>query len=295
MKIIKPIAITPAMVTTNAPELYAAWNSATSYSKGNKVVYEYKVYESLVNTNLNKIPSLNPLDWLLVGPSNCCAAFDTSYSTSTTATNNLLFEIESTTLINSLALLNIDAPSKTLEIRMYDSSNTLVYFRAPNLDGTVVLDYYDYFFSAFEPVQDIVLTDLPPYGTYRLEIEIDGTGPISIGAIILGNSEVIGMTQYGVSFGIKDYSVKEENEFGDIVFTERNYAKRSEPLVEVYNQDLRKVARFLTSIRATPTVFIPTDTDKYDALITFGFLADWNIDITYPEHSLLRLEIKGLT
>jgi len=295
MKIIKPITLAPDQVETNAPELYPNWSSTASYSKTNKVVYLHKVYESLTNTNLNKTPSTSPLDWLLIGPSNCCAAFDTSYSTSTTATDNLLFEITGTQICNSLAILNIQAPSKVLTIRMYDADDNLVWSRIPQTDVTEMTDWYDYFFEPFEEVQDVVFTDLPPYDDFKLEIEIDGTGSISVGTIILGNFTSLGLTQYGVSLGIRDYSVKEENEFGDIVFVKRGYAKRQEVSVDIRNTDLRKVTKFLTDIRATPTVFIPTDFDKYDALITFGSLEDWNIDIPYDEHSLLRMEIKGLT
>lgn len=295
MKIIKPIDISPAMVTSDVVETHPTWSAAVTYHKTDRVVYAFKVYESLINTNLNKDPTTNPTEWLVIGPSNTVAMFDTSYSTQTVGQSSILVSIQGSEIVNSIAVLNITAPASVLHIRLYDSNDALVYTRTSNLDDSVVTDWYDYFFNPFEQLESTVHTDLPPYNDYRLELELIGSGEVKIGAVILGNYQIIGLTQYGISFGIKDYSLKEENAYGDVVFTKRNNARRIEPTVEIRNTDIRKVTKFLTSILSTPTVFIPTDIEKYDALITYGFLADWTADIVYEEHSSLRLDIKGLT
>lgn len=293
MKIINPITITPVMVTTNAVEVYPTWSAATTYNLGDRVVYSNFVYESLIASNLNKQPDTNPTNWLFVQPSNKTAAFDTSYSTQTSATDTLDFDIVAGSMYNSLAVLNI-LNANTLTIQVTDAVDGVVYNKTVELDGSIVVGWYDYFFADFDQLSDIVFTDIPPYGTATLSITLSGTGTVSVGNIVLGGVFEMGQTQYGVNFGIRDYSVKEEDEFGNILFVQRNYARRVEPQVLIRNSDLRKIDRLLTQIRAKPTVFIPTE-EGFDTLITYGFLADWNIEIPYPANSLLRMDIKGLT
>src|SRR5579872_3885907 len=41
------------------------WSSSTTYSKNQEVTYLSALYISLVNTNLNNIPSSSPLQWQL--------------------------------------------------------------------------------------------------------------------------------------------------------------------------------------------------------------------------------------
>lgn len=295
MKIIVPLTINPTtQVTSNLTEVNPTWSSGTTYSIGNRVVRNDRVYESLINSNLNFPPETNPTMWLNIGPSNKTAAFDTSNSTQSTGTTSIEITMTPVSIINSIAVINITS-GNTLAVEVRDSSSNVVYTNTITLDGSVVADWYDYFFAEFDKLTDIVLTDLPPYQNSTVKITLTGSGTVGIGSIIIGSAYELGSTQYGISFGIRDYSVKEEDDFGNTIFVVRNYAKRVEPTVFIENGQLRKIDRLLTDIRAKPTVFIPTEIETYQPLITFGYLKDWNIEIPYPNHSLLRLDIQGLT
>lgn len=295
MKIIVPITIDPTtQVTSNLSDLFAAWSSATTYATGNRVTYNARTYESLINSNLNIVPGSDPTKWLDIGPSNKTAAFDVSNSTLSERNSPIEITITPSMLVNSIALINItNGGTATVEVR--DSLSAVVYTKTIVLDGSLVGDWYDYFFAPFDALQDAIFTDLPPYVNCTIKVTIVGSNPVKIGTIIVGNVNEIGSTQYGVSFGIRDYSLKQEDDFGNTIFVVRNFARRVEPTVFIENGQLRKIDKLLTDIRAKPTVFIPTEIDGYEPLITFGYLKDWNIEIPYPNHSLLRLEIQGLT
>lgn len=295
MKIVVPITINPAtQVTSSLTEAHPTWASGTTYSIGNRVVRNDRVYESLINSNTNYPPETNPTRWLNVGPSNKTAAFDTSNSTQSERTTSIEITITPLVTVTSLALINI-TNANTLDVEVKDSSNNVVYTKTINLDGSIIGDWYDYFLGSFDQLTDVTLTDLPPYANSSIKITLTGTGTVKVGSIIIGTAYEIGSTQYGVSFGIRDYSLKQEDDFGNTIFVVRNFARRVEPTVFIENTQLRKIDKLLTDIRAKPTVFIPTDIDTYQPLITFGYLKDWNIEIPYPNHSLLRLEIQGLT
>lgn len=295
MKIVVPITINPAtQVTSNLTEIHPTWVSNTTYVVGNRVVRNNRIYESLINSNLNFPPETNPTRWLNVAPSNATAAFDTSNSTQSTRASSIEFVITPVVTVGSIALINI-SNANTLQIEVKDSSNNIVYTKSVNLDGSVIGDWFDYFFGEFDQLSDVTLTDIPPYANSSIKITLTGVGDVKIGSIIVGTAYEIGGTQYGVSFGIRDYSVKEEDDFGNTIFVIRNFARRVEPTVFIENSQLRKIDKLLTDIRAKPTVFIPTDIETYQPLITFGYLKDWNIEIPYPNNSLLRLDIQGLT
>lgn len=45
------------------------YNSATTYSLGNKVIYHYGIWESLANSNTGNTPDISPAQWLLINDS----------------------------------------------------------------------------------------------------------------------------------------------------------------------------------------------------------------------------------
>lgn len=283
------------MVTTNAVDLYPVWSSVTTYAKDERVTYQYRTYLSLQATNTNQNPVTASTFWQDIGPSNTTAAFDTSYSTQTTRTSPLTFSIVPSSINTSLALMNLDGIT-SIVVEIISTLEGVVYTRTiDTTGGSIITDWFDYFFTPFSLIRDVVLTDLPPYSDVTINLTFNSDTTVKVGTIILGTVYEIGDTQYGLNYGIRDWSIKREDDFGNIVFLERNYSKRLEPNVYVNNIDFRKVTNLLTNIRAEPTVFIPTEDEGYDSLITLGYLSDWNIEITYPTASMLRLDIKGLT
>lgn len=290
MKVIDRLAITPEMVTTTAINAHADWAIGTTYAEGDRRVYQQYVYESLQAANTGKQPDTEPTWWIRVGPSNRWAAFDTALNTITTADSPLSITVTPGRVINSAALLNLNGTQ--VQVEVYDGA-TSVFDRTYSLDGTLIVDWYMYFFEPYDLLTEVVITDLPPYSTGELVVTLSGSATVSIGAVVIGTVYEIGDTQYGVGFGIRDYSVREEDEFGNIALVERDYAKRMEPMVMIENARINFVSKLLARIRAKPTVFIGSEDTRFLPLIVFGTLRDWNIEVTYPNHSLMRVEVNG--
>ena len=290
MKVIDRLTITPAMVTTTATNTQADWAVGTTYAKGDRRIYGQDLYESLQDANTGKQPDTQPTWWVRVGPSNKWAAFDDALNTRTTATAPLELTVTPGTITNAASFLNLDGTE--LRVEVYDGA-TQVYDKTYSLDGTPMFDWYMYFFEPYDFLSEVVVPDLPPYSTGKIVAKLIGSGSVSIGAVIVGSIYDIGTTEQGVNFGIRDYSSKEEDAYGNLTLVERDYAKRMEPTVFVENKRLNFVSRILSRLRAKPTVFIGSTDTKYQSLVVFGTLRDWNIEISYPEHSLLRLQVNG--
>ena len=281
------------LISTTATETYPTYSSATTYTLGSVVVYNTRLYESLVSSNIGNQPDTSPTKWLNISPDNKHAMFDSEVNTQTVATSSLTVVISPGKIIDSLAILNIVGTS--LDVQIKDGpSGPIIYSKTINLDGSLIADWYNYFFSEFDYLDTVVLTDIPPYSTSYITITLTGGSNVKIGSCVYGSIAEIGDTSLGVNFGIVDYSIKETNEFGNTTFVKRPFSKRMEPQVYVENSKLRIVNKILEEIRSTPTVWIGSEIPGYEPLIMFGFFRDYSIDISYPSFSMLSLSIEGL-
>lgn len=296
MKIIKPITYDVSMLlSSNAVESNPAWAIGTIYAKDALVDYGTFIYISLVNSNLGNQPDISPTQWLLVGPDNIHAMFDEQVSTVTTSSSPLEVSVEPGEIFNSIAFINIQNATN-LEVEVTDGvAGPVIYTQDISLDDTIIVDWYGYFFEPYTFKTDVVLTDIPPYSTGVINMTLStGSGDVGLGNFVFGNVYELGLTQLGANVGIRDYSVKQTDEFGNATFVGRAFSKRMEASVYVENTKIRLVSRILTDVRATPCVYIGSDISDYSPLVVYGFYKDYNIDIAYPSHSLMRVEVEGL-
>lgn len=181
-------------------------------------------------------------------------------------------------------------------------SSSIVYNEARSLNNSFVEDWDGYFFNESEPETELAfLLGIPNYSNNQTTITIVSDysenyidRKVSLGTTIIGNEITLGTTQWGASVGIIDYSKKETDEFGTTTFIERAFSKRIDVNLILPSRDLNKLQRILSSIRATPCMWVSTQDSIYNLLIVFGFYRDFNIEIPYPEYSYCSLQIEGL-
>ncbi len=173
---------------------------------------------------------------------------------------------------------------------------SVVYAKSVNLDGTILADWYQYFFEEAVQLGEVVRTDVVPYTNGQLSISLHGPGTVEIGNLLFGTFYDLGDTEFGASAGITDYSVKETDEFGDVTFVPRTFAKRLTARMQLDAAQMNKVQRVLADVRATPCVWIGADDQAlYAPLIVYGWYRDFSIDVAYPTTSFVSLEVEGLT
>jgi hypothetical protein len=302
MTVVKPIQFAPSMmVSTTALEPTPAWVSGTSYAKGATVTHADPVtgnvrrWESLINSNTVEPSSANATSWLDIGPCNKCAMFDSMISTQTVAVSPLVVVIEPGDVISSIAFLNLIGESIRVEMITDDG---VIYDETQNLQGAIIADWWDYYFAKDEQIFQAIFNNLPLY--YQSQIRITLTGPtgsnVAIGHAPFGTSQEIGSLEMGATSGIIDYSRKETDEFGVTDFVRRDFADEFTGQVFVDNTQLNRIKRLLRELRATPCLWIGTEDSKYaETLVVYGWYREHRIAIAYPEHSLIDLEIEGLT
>lgn len=284
------------LIYTDLVDPNPLYSAATTYAIGAVVRYNNRLYESLQATNLNHQPDTSATWWLDIGVDNLHASFDNSVSTSSSALTAMTIVFKPGA-IDSIALINMNAA--TAKITLTNPLVGTVYSRIAGLSGAEVFDWYQYFF--YDPLDrrtQLIFTDVPKVNDGLVTIRLEGSlgELITIGQVLLGVINTIGDTQYGVTSGIIDYSIKDTDEFGNTSFVERAFSKRISANVFVNNPNLNRAQRLLQSVRATPCVWIASDSGVYEeSLIVFGFYRSFSIDISYPSYALCNIEIEGLT
>jgi hypothetical protein len=301
LTIIRPLAVTDTILdSTDVPETdYAAWDIATTYGVGDRVILTstHRIYESLQTSNTGNSPTaLGSAFWIDAGPTNRWAVFDTSVSTQTVQADSITYQLTPGEAVNSIGILNITSGTE-INITMVSpgtGSPGIVYERTVDLSALPLTpDWWAWFYGQKSvPTQSIAL-DLPSYSDCEITIEILGGSDLAVGVVLIGSQQNFGLgIKYGARVGIQDYSRKETNTFGETVLVQRAFAKRANFNLLINKSEVDSFQNTLSTIRAVPVLWIGS-TD-YEATTLFGFYKNFDILISYPEHSDCELEIEGL-
>ena len=106
----------------NVPETdFSGYNSGSTYSLADKVIYNHKVYESLQNANIGHPPDTSPTWWLDSGFDNRWKMFDSVVGSQTAQANSITLSLVPG-MIDSIALLDLDATTVIIEVILPEPS-----------------------------------------------------------------------------------------------------------------------------------------------------------------------------
>ena len=104
----------------------------------------------------------------------------------------------------------------------------------------------------------------------------------------------VGLTVYGTSIGIEDYSIKDRDAFGNAIIVERNFSQTVDFDVKFETQNARKIQKTLAALRATPVVYLGSTDVSYGTLV-YGFYRRFDITLETPSYAFASIEVEGLT
>lgn len=299
MKLIRPVTITDSvLVASNVLENdYAEWLVGTTYSIGNEVIVlsTHRIYESLTDTNVGNDPTTDDgTNWLNTGATNRWKAFDNTISDQTTNTTSITYELDPSSLVNAIAMFNLDATD--VDITVTDPVEGVVYNENVSLlDNSAVENWWGYFFEPIVRKSEFVKFDLPNYASATVDLSINtNTGDTAkVGQIVIGNQKTLGLTTYGTTISIQDYSTKDTDTFGNVIITERRFAQLVDYDVKLATSTVRDVQKTLANFRATPIVYSGTEDGTYGDLV-YGYYRNFGINISTPSFSDATIEVEGL-
>jgi hypothetical protein len=295
--IIKPDTITPAKLTdTNVDEdEYPAWAAGT-YDAGDRVIYDHKIWEAIATTTAQPDEGAlaNPPTWLFVGATNRFSMFDATVGSGTSNADSIDVTITPTAPYNAVVLFGVQASSVQLIIR--DSSDAIVYDETQSLaDYSSIIGYYTYFFAPLpvDAQSEVTFLDIPLYANATYQLIIDaGTGTAVCAEAVFGLQSNLAITNFGTTVGIKDYSIKQTDAFGNVTIVQRPFSKRAEYDLTVETSQVSLFTRFLADIRAVPVVYIG-DPNRSETIV-YGYYRDFSVVLSNPSISSCSLTIEGL-
>lgn len=302
MRIIRPVDVTDATLTSSslAEADYGEWSAGTTYGLAAYCIKAatHRIYKSVQAGNLNHDPESeadpdNPVWWLDYSATNRWKMFDALVGVQSTDADSIAVTITPAALVDSVVLLNVSAAS--VQVTMTDVADGLVYDETVSLvSPSGIQDWHSWFFEPIVRQSDFSVSDLPRYLGAAIAITAtDSGGTVAIGECILGLSREIGSTAAGARIGIRDYSIKTQDAFGNYSILERAFSKRGTFTLLIDAGFTSELQTILAGYRATPAVYVGTDV--HSASLIYGFYRDFEIDIAYPDASLCFIEIEGLT
>ncbi len=231
--------------------------------------------------------------WLDIGPDNKHAMFDARNTSATTAADELVVVLQPGRC-DSVGLQGLVGYS--LQVVMNDGVSDVYDNTILLNEGAGASSWHSWFFGGRSLRDTVLLTDLP-LGPIDPTITVTVSGPgqtVEIATLVVGTKFEIGATQRGMTLGLVDYSTKEADEFGEFSFVERSSANKADAVAFLANGRVDIVHRVLRAYRATPT-FWGLASDHFDASAFLGFYREFNIEIAYPTHSLVSIQLEGMT
>jgi len=291
---------------------YSEWSDVTTYAIDNMVMVTtatpHKIYKSLANSNTNNAPATSPLKWQDQGGTNRWKMFDEFIDTQSSNAELIRVTVEASNC-DRFALFNLDAYEVEIELIDNDvSASTDMLLISPtdelliSTTDTLAINRT----SVMSTLYDLDNGD----GTYRvdlvgpiylynnasLKIEIRKSGGTAkCGIAIVGKSEEIGTSMYGVKPGILDYSIKDTDEFGRTFLSQGAWAKDLDLQIFFPWGSVDYVFDALVAARGKLVVVEcnGTDTD-YEALNIYGFFREWEIDMASKTHEFCSINFQGV-
>ena len=295
MKVIKSIVTTDAILTSSniLENEYSTWVSGTSYAALARVIYQHKIYERVIAGAGTTTPDIDQVNWLYISYTNRWRMFDNVISNTSSRIGGITFTLTPSQSVDSLILLNVNAAS--VRVVMNDSVDGVVYDQTEILSGNEsVTDYYSYFFNTIsEKKTTAVFLDMPSYPTATITVTVSsGSALAEVGEVVYGVKTIVGRTNYNTAIGIKSFSRKEVDEFGNVTVVKRRNSKYCEYDIDIDNYKLSEIQRFFSDIDSIPCVFIGNE--YMDELIVYGFYSEFKATIAYPTVSKCTLRVEGL-
>ena len=226
MRVLTPVAITPALVTaTTAPmDASPAWAAATAYAKDELChrVATGRVYRRITAGTSATPPESDPALWRDLRPVNRYAMFDDLRSTrSEVLAGPLTVSVEPGARFDSLALLGMRGQSVTVTTTTGAASTA----RTFPLFGRQVASWYQFFTRPFVQRESLVLWDLAAWRNTTLTVDVQPlagpSGAAGCGVLALGRGEVLGELMWDFEADALNFSETEREFDGSLVLLRR--------------------------------------------------------------------------
>lgn len=286
MKVIPPIAITPATSTVAEPTTgETAWVSGHPYSVGDVAILTatHRKYECTVAVTGTTSPDADPAHWRDAGPTNKYAMFDLRNSAQTEMSGAaLVVEIAPGRRVNSIGLRNLFGASAQVEVIVGGST---IHDETINLLLRNTTTWMQYYYGAFRVRKALVRFNLPMSTAATIRVTIEPTaGYARCGEIVLGMAEDLGtIVDEPTSDQLSLSKVTRDEIEGTATFVKRRNVPQTGHRVRAPAARLARLRELRDDLDAAPALFSGVDANEeshfFDTLLVLGFARKWSISM----------------
>lgn len=298
MYILKPIDLVPSDISSTnvAVNDFAAWNSATSYTVGTKVIRTTtnRIYRNQIAGINATFPEADSARWADEGYVNAYKMIDSQSSTQTVRALDISFTVNSGDAISSMAFVNI--AGEELTITATNNGAETIYSKTISLELVNITSIFEWFTEPFVQKSEHFEIDFPElYTNPIINISLSSqAGDCKLGRVILSKAYEIGQLQYGAAIGIKDYSVKTTDANNIVSLTKKDNVKILSFKLIIGQNETNRINKLLRDLLSIPCVFIGYGGEGYDYTLAHGFYQNFRVVLQLPEINYCELDIEEL-
>ncbi|UHC81655.1 hypothetical protein LS633_25150 [Pseudomonas sp. NIBR-H-19] len=301
MKVVPPIAITAANMTSNVPLMdFDAYSLTKSYLVGDSVTINNINWEALIaNTGKNpETDKSSPPIWLNKGATNRWKMFNKRVGNTwtlgsfTSNAESIDVSITPAARINSFGLVGVRASSVRVVMTVPGTADP-VYDKTFAMSAKAGGSWYQYYFGEFTTKDNVAQFDLPPFNnaTVRFIVSAPG-GTARVGMLVVGMSRDIGWARFGSGVSIESYSTIKEDDFGGVTITPKGKRRVVDFDIGMYANKVSSALRVLEPLSDTAALYIGAVSADWSITIgRFDRLALINPNVALAEYSL---EVRSL-
>jgi len=282
--------------TDAVDETLTSWDNTTSFVQGEFVSVSSlkRVYRCASATSVNEYPPANPTKWTDYGAINSFKMFDDIINSQTKFTTSCAVSLGFNSS-NNLSLLNMKNVQSIRVVQTDSNSSTVVYDKTFSLIDYGVLSIYDYWYLPIKHKQNLILSDLYFLPNSTVDITFISNSDAFVGAVVSGIFNNLGLTLFGTSVKLNDYSKYLVDDFGNTTFSKRGYARTITGQVTTNTNLVDDTVEKLAELRGSITLFIGDERkDGYASLSTLGYIKDLTIAIDNPVQTSYPITIIGV-
>lgn len=301
MRLLRPIPVADGVLSASSiaePDASVgevAWNAATNYAIGARVVREttHRVYVALSAGVSATAPEDDAVKWLDAGPSNRWAAFDNYKSTASSASSTISMTL-TPGVCTGMAFYGL--VGSTLRVVLKDAVSAEVYSDTVySLDDYLTGDLmWEFYFGTPRQRDTLRIGDLYPRN-YLVELTLSPTGgKAAVGIIAVGDWSDVGLARYGFKAQPVNYSRIKTDDYGATTIVRGLVARNLNGETEVVSaSDAQAAADVIFSVLSTPVAVETHPAPRYDYLSTFG-LVSADVAAIGPDMAALTITVRGL-
>lgn len=259
------------VLSTNAPDEALDEYIEQAYSANAEVKIEALKRKYISKIDNNTDYPVGSKNWIDAGALNSYRSVDDYLFTQTTATTDLVQEID-TSMANTISLMNITNVNELL-IELIDlNTNEVVKEELVSLRDYGVTNFYDYLFKPFKNKKRLVKNiEWLPSSKVRITLYYTGV-ELGLGAVFCGTKEDTGISLYGATLGQKNYSVIDTDEWGYTKVVQRGVADTLDAKVLVQQNEIDTALKTFEDVRGTLSLFVLDARDRgVEKANVFGF------------------------